>query len=84
MSRWLQVCDGCEGWRGGCLRRGRKRVGQRQQGWTTHGLTPLDCLSVCLSVCLFVCLSVCLLRLIHVLVQQAVVLCSCRHFIVCI
>ena len=72
MSRWLQVCDGCEGWRGGCLRRGRKRVGQRQQGWITHGLTPLDCLSVCLF------------RLIHVLVQQAVVLCSCRHFIVCI
>ena len=55
--------------------RGRAKTAGLSQG-TTHGLTPLDCLSVCLSVCL--------LRLIHVLVQQAVVFCSCRHFIVCI
>ena len=50
-----------------------------ERGWGKDGragqhMGDTSGLSVYLSVCLF--------RLIHVLVQQAVALCSCRHFIV--
>ena len=60
----------CEGWLFAEKEKegGAKTAGLSQR--STHRLTPLDCLSAYLF------------RLVHVLVQQVVVFCSCRQFIV--